>query len=96
MSIEIDASAVTFFTDGGKVAITKEAFYAEFERRRQERHKELRKAQNRVYYLQTREARLAADKARRLAAKAARLADKAEDNAEAKADAADGATQILH
>lgn len=91
-NIEIDASAVTFLTDGGKVVITKEAFYAEFERRREERHKELRKAQNRVYYLQTREARLAADKARRLAAKAARLADKAE----AKADAEDGATQILH
>lgn len=85
-------ATVEIRTETGAVVVPVDALYEAVQRRKDEHHKEIRKAQNRIYYLQTREARLAADRDRRLAAKAARLADKAE----AKADAEDGATQILH
>jgi len=80
-------ATVEIQTEAGAVVVPVDALYEAVERRKDERHKEIRKAQNRVYYLQTREARLAADRARRLAARAARLA---------KADAEDGSTQFLH
>jgi hypothetical protein len=71
-------ATVEIQTEAGAVVVPVDALYEAVERRKDERHKEIRKAQNRVYYLQTREARLAADRARRLAAKAARLAAKAD------------------
>ena len=85
-------ATVEIQTEAGAVVVPVDALYEAVERRKDERHKEIRKEQNRIYYLQTREARLAADKARRLAAKAERLAAKAA----ARADAQEGATQFLH
>ena len=85
-------ATVEIQTETGPVVVPVDALYEAVERRKDERHKEKRREQNRIYYLQTREARLAAEKARRLAARIERLAAKAE----AKADAQDGATQILH
>ena len=85
-------ATVEIQTEAGAVVVPVDALYEAVERRKDERHKEIRKQQNRIYYLQTREARLAADKARRLAAKAKRLAAKAA----AKADAQEGSTQFLH
>lgn len=98
-------------TETGPVAVPVDALYEAVERRKDEHRKEVRKEQNRIYYLQTREARLAADRARRLAAKVERLAAKAEAKAtlktaikavaKAAADADrsaqdDALTQILH
>ena len=105
-------ATVEIQTETGPVVVPVEALYEAVQRRKDERHKEIRKQQNRIYYLQTREARLAADKARRLAAKAERLAAKAEAKAAIKAAAKavakaaadadeqnardDALTQILH
>ena len=89
-------ATVEIQTEAGAVVVPVDALYEAVERRKDERHKEIRKQQNRIYYLQTREARHAADKARRLAAKAERLAAKAAARAEANADAQEGATQFLH
>ena len=59
--MEIDADAIEMLVGGTKIAVSKEAFYAEFERRREERKREKRKEQNRIYYLQ-RKQRLLAEK----------------------------------
>jgi hypothetical protein len=59
--MEIDADAIELLVGGNKIAVPKEAFYAEFERRREERKREKRKEQNRIYYLQ-RKQRLLAEK----------------------------------
>ena len=57
--MEIDATAIEFLTESNKIVISKDAFYAEFERRRDERKKEKRKEQNRIYYLKRKERILA-------------------------------------
>jgi len=59
--MEIDADAIEMLVGGSKISVPKEAFYAEFERRREERKREKRKEQNRIYYLQRKE-RLLAEK----------------------------------
>jgi hypothetical protein len=59
--MEVSADAIEFLTGNTKFVVSKEAFYAEFERRRDERKREKRKEQNRIYYLQRKE-RLLAEK----------------------------------
>jgi hypothetical protein len=63
--MEINADAIEMLVGGTKISVSKEAFYAEFERRRDERKREKRKEQNRIYYLQRKE-RLLAEKEEKL------------------------------
>lgn len=46
----LNANMIELITDGGKVAVTKEVFWAEAERRRKERQREKRIMINKAYY----------------------------------------------